>query len=168
MRVFWVLLAVVSLGSGVWLSARVNRPPESIPEPLLIDLQGFAHSLSEWQGKVLIVNFWATWCEPCREEMRTFSDMQAQHAARGIQFVGVALDDAEAVRDYLRLRPVNYPILLGDAAVTRWSDQLGNDLQALPFTVIFDRSGVPQHRRIGLFKAQELHKVLGEMGVSLD
>jgi thiol-disulfide isomerase/thioredoxin len=168
MRIFWVLLAIASMGSGMWLSARINRPPESIPEPLLVDLQGFAHSLSDWRGKILIVNFWATWCEPCREEMKTFSAVQAQAATRGVQFVGVALDDAESVRAYLRLRPVNYPILLGDAAVTRWSDQLGNELQALPFTVIFDSSGAPKHRRIGLFKAEELLRILRDMGVALD
>jgi thiol-disulfide isomerase/thioredoxin len=134
----------------------VMKAPEMLPEPTLVDLDGKAHKLAEWSGKVLVLNFWATWCPPCREEMPAFVALQQELGGQGLQFVGVAIDDPIEVRAYLDRHPVNYPILVGDADVPAWADSLGNQLSALPFSVVFDREGRLAHAHTGLFRRERL------------
>lgn len=153
------LIGLLALLAGVmvqrWVS--VSAPPAVVlPEPTLVNLNGEAHRLVEWRGKVLVLNFWATWCPPCREEMPEFDALQKELGDKGLQFVGVAIDDAEVVRGYLARHPVSYPILVGDAGVPEWADSLGNDLAALPFSVVFDREGRIHYAHTGVFRRQEL------------
>lgn len=155
------LLALMALGAG-FLTQRLLfvEAPLAPPEPMLVDLDGRSHSLTEWRGKVVVLNFWATWCAPCREEMPVFAALQQELGDQGLQFVGVAIDDPEAVRGYLARHPVNYPILVGDAGVPAWADGLGNQLAALPFSVVFDRDGRKIHAQTGLFRREQ---VLGKV-----
>jgi thiol-disulfide isomerase/thioredoxin len=152
-----LLIAALSLVAGVavrnWWFEETTVP---LPEPRLVDLAGRAHTLSEWQGKILILNFWATWCPPCREEMPDFDRLQRELGSDGVQFVGVALDDAGAVRSFLEQHPVNYPILIGDDRTPAWSDSLGNTHAVLPFSVLFDQNGQISHTQIGLFHPAEI------------
>lgn len=155
------LLALAALGAGI-LTQRLLfiKAPPALSEPMLVDLDGRSHSLTEWRGKVVVLNFWATWCAPCREEMPVFAALQQELGDKGLQFVGVAIDDPETVRAYLAGHPVNYPILVGDAGVPAWADGLGNQLAALPFSVVFDRGGRKTHAQTGLFRREQ---VLGEV-----
>jgi len=159
-RIPWFAgVAVLSLVAGIaarqwWGYASLPKPS---PNLWLEDVQDHIHVVpGEWRGKVLIVNFWATWCEPCREEMPEFVRMQNELGGRGLQFVGIALDEAEAVEDFLAGTPVNYPILLGDMAAGEWAEALGNPLSVLPFSVVFDRTGSKVFSRIGVFRPGEI------------
>lgn len=158
-----LLVGLISLLLGVSVHVLFeDRGSEIPPEPLLVDLQGVAHPLSEWRGKYLVLNFWATWCQPCREEMKEFSELQLQWGPKGVQFVGVAIDDPEAVSKFLKEHPVAYPILIGGDKVPEWSDSLGNEISALPFTVVLDPAGRRLHARIGLFRPDALRAVLSK------
>jgi thiol-disulfide isomerase/thioredoxin len=156
-RTLIMTLALAGLLAG-FLTQRWLRPaPVSPPlaEPVLVDLQGGRHPLAEWRGRVVVFNFWATWCPPCREEMPVFAALQQELGARGLQFVGIAIDDPAEVRAYLAKHPVNYPILVGGSDVPAWADSLGNALSALPFSVVLDRSGQVVYRHVGVFRRDQ-------------
>ena len=160
-KLIYVLIAVVALAAGMaaqrWLA--VNTP-EPLPEPLLVDLAGRSHTLAEWRGRVVVLNFWATWCPPCRDEMPGFVQLQQEFEVKGLQFVGVAIDDPGTVRKFLQQHPVNYPVLVGDERAPAWADSLGNTMSFLPFSVVFDRDGHQVHAQIGLFRREQLLKVI--------
>lgn len=120
------------------------------PDFTLKGLDGKTHDIAEWNGKVVVLNFWATWCPPCRKEIPSFIDLEKKYGARGVQFVGVAVDDPKAVRPYIEKMGVNYPILIGDNDKTiRISKEYGNRLGALPYTVLINRDGHIVYARRG-------------------
>ncbi|HIF50564.1 MAG TPA: TlpA family protein disulfide reductase [Thiotrichaceae bacterium] len=121
----------------------------------LSDVDGVQRHLSEWQGKVMVINFWATWCSPCREEIPAFIELQQQYASDGLQFIGIALQQAEEVREFIDEFNVNYPSLVGDDDVIKAAKKLGNDIGALPYTVIIDRNGVISFTRRGPLSKSE-------------
>ena len=104
---------------------------------------GGAHKLSDWHGKAVLVNFWATWCGPCREEIPELVHLQAKYGGAGLQVVGIATDEPEIgpVNEYLKRMVVNYPMLMGDERVGRLVAGLGGNLVGLPYTVVLDRNG---------------------------
>lgn len=107
----------------------------------LPDLAGKAQDMNQWRGKVLVLNFWAPWCPPCRKEIPDFIRLQERHGGAGLQFVGVALDEPDKVSAFVDETGINYPILLGAEQATALSAAAGNRLGGLPFTVVFDRRG---------------------------
>lgn len=126
------------------------------------DSHGVNQPLRQWQGKWLVINFWATWCTPCRQEVPEFSRLQTQYAAKGIQFVGIALDSAEKVADYSRQHPVAYPLLIASEAPMAVIRGLGNAPAGLPFTVIVDREGRLLRSWLGIWKPDALEPVLAD------
>lgn len=161
-RAGWlVLAAAVSLVAGV-LAQRWVAGPTGMPagNPQFPDLEGHPHAVSEWRGKVVVVNFWATWCPPCREEIPEFVRMQTEFGAAGLQFIGIALDEPAAVQGFLREVPLNYPVLIGDDRAARWAERLGNRWGALPFSVVFDRHGTPVRIKAGIFRREPLLDVV--------
>lgn len=111
------------------------------PNYTLKDIEGKSRSASEWDGKVVVVNFWATWCPPCRREMPAFIKFQEAYASKGFTFVGIALDEKSAVVDFTDPMGMNYPILMAEQEGIQLSQDYGNRLNTLPFTVILDRKG---------------------------
>lgn len=108
----------------------------------------------------MVVNFWATWCPPCLQEVPVFVSLQSRYGARGVQFVGLALDDFEAVRDYARLVALNYPTASGDVPVLDLMRRFGNTSQVLPFTALVSTSGEVVDRYTGPLTREALEKRL--------
>ena len=115
---------------------------------------GKAHKLADFHGKAVLVNFWATWCGPCREEIPLLVHLQAKYGGAGLQVVGIATDEPETgpVNDYLKSMVVNYPMVMGTADVGRLVAGLGGNLVGLPYTIALDRNG-----RMFKIHAGELH-----------
>lgn len=114
---------------------------DRLPRFRLPGLDGQEVASSRWAGKILVLNFWATWCPPCLRELPLFDALQRTHAEAGLQVVGIAIDNHEDVARFLAEHPVGFPILLGDTEAIELSRRLGNRAQGLPFTVIFDPRG---------------------------
>ena len=107
----------------------------------LADTDGTLRSVAEWDGKLLILNFWATWCPPCLEEIPTFVRLQSEFADQGVQFLGIALDSQDNARNFLREHSVNYPSLHGQSDAIELGKRYGNTIGALPYTVAISREG---------------------------
>ena len=120
------------------------------------DLAGVRQPLSQWRGKVLVVNFWATWCPPCRQEIPGFIHLQQQYGAQGLQIVGIALDEKTAVQAYADKIGINYPVLLGDLEAVVLSHDSGNYTGGLPYTVVINQQGKLVAAGVGGLKEQEL------------
>ncbi len=160
-------VAVVSAAAGMGFNAWRHRGAEAIEgaaeavwSTRLADLQGSLQPLSQWRGKVLVVNFWATWCAPCREEIPVFVKLQDQYRAQGLQFVGIAIDQRDPVLAFVREFGINYPVLLGGIDVIELSRRAGNRVGTLPFTLIFDRSGKIAATEVGGIKEAQLQALL--------
>jgi thiol-disulfide isomerase/thioredoxin len=134
-----------------------------VPSITLPDLAGAPRTLPEdFPGRPLLVNFWASWCPPCIEEMPELDRFAAQQGDTGVRVVGIALDDQAAVEDFLARIPVRYPILI-DAAGPRDSGvQLGNQRGVLPYTVLVSADGQLLKQRIGPFVHGELDDWAGK------
>lgn len=117
--------------------------PGAIWTATLPDLAGNRQPLDQWRGKVLVLNFWAPWCPPCRQEIPGFIRLQQAYGAQGLQFVGIALDMPDKVRAYADEADITYPLLLGDAEAAGLARAAGNQLGGLPYTVVLDRRGNP-------------------------
>jgi thiol-disulfide isomerase/thioredoxin len=105
------------------------------------DLSGKSQAMSQWSGKVLVLNFWATWCAPCREEIPALMNVQHKYASRGVKIVGIAVDNVAKVRDYADKMSIDYVLLIAGIEALDLSKDLGNGTGVLPFTVVLDRSG---------------------------
>ena len=170
MSLKWVFSGVGALallaGLALWLGARSPAPPVSpVASGVLLaasftDPQGQRHSLGEFQGKVLVVNFWATWCAPCREEMPAFARLQARWGQRNVQFVGLANDDPQRVERFGRDLAIPYPLWVGGDEVGELSKRLGNRLGVLPFTVLLDSDGRILDSRVGPYSEAVLEERL--------
>ncbi|HYL11459.1 MAG TPA: TlpA disulfide reductase family protein [Terriglobales bacterium] len=126
------------------------------PEFALQSLEGATVHLSDFRGKAVLLNFWATWCQPCKIEMPWFEDLQKQYGSQGFQVVGVALDDAskEDIAKFTKEMGVNYPILLGKESV----GSAYGGVQFLPSTFFIDRQGKIVTRIFGLKSKSEIEE----------
>ena len=127
------------------------------------DVAGKQETLAQWQGKVLVVNFWATWCVPCREEMPEFVRLQKEFGGKGLQFVGIAVDDADKVRQFADEIGLNYPALIGGYGAMELSRTFGNRVMALPFTVVVGRDGTIAHTQLGPLKNDQLRRMISKL-----
>jgi thiol-disulfide isomerase/thioredoxin len=108
------------------------------PDFELRDVNGVAHNISEWDGKIVFLNFWATWCGPCLAEIPEFIKLQEKYKEQGVQFVGVAIHSADEIKGYIAKVGMNYPALVGKEEATRVARSLGNLFTVLPYTVVID------------------------------
>jgi peroxiredoxin len=129
----------------------------------LPDTTGSQQSIAQWKGKVLVVNFWATWCIPCRDEMPEFVKAQQEFGDRGLQFVGIAIDDVAKVRDFAAELGLNYPALIGGYGAIELSKSLGNQVGALPYTLFIDRKGRVSRAHLGPLKPAELRSIISQL-----
>jgi thiol-disulfide isomerase/thioredoxin len=115
--------------------------PDRLPEFSLEDLQGKPTPIDTWRGKSLVINFWATWCAPCRHEIPLLEGLSGHWGDRGVQIVGIAVDHRDAVANYARELRIEYPILIGEQDALDVAASLGFDSPVFPFTVFTDRRG---------------------------
>jgi thiol-disulfide isomerase/thioredoxin len=167
-RLLFAGIGVLALlaGTALWFGSRERSPvpiagpaeagPAVVFSTPFAGLDGQRRSLGAFQGKLLVVNFWATWCAPCREEMPAFVRLQERWAARGVQFIGIANDEPEKVRRFGEELRITYPLWTGSQDVADFSRRLGNRLGVLPHTVILDARGIVVESRIGVFAEDDL------------
>jgi thiol-disulfide isomerase/thioredoxin len=134
-------------------AAEDSALPATLPDFTLGDLEGKPRSILSWPGKSMIVNFWATWCAPCRREIPLLRELQKQHGAGGFQIVGVAVDIREDVVKYAQEIGIDYPVLIGEQDGLDAVNKFGQGSIGFPFTVFTDNQG-----RIVLFHLGEIHK----------
>lgn len=124
------------------------------------DLAGTPRQLLEWRGKVIVCNFWATWCLPCREEVPLLVSSRTKFSPKGAEIVGIGIDNGDKIRQFAKDFQINYPVLVGDAASLDLMRKLGNQAGALPYTVVVNRQGAIVYRRLGILRQADLHNVL--------
>ncbi len=139
-----------------------RRIPEQLPRIDLPGLDGAPHSLSEWGNRPLLVNFWATWCEPCRREIPLLKSLRRARAAEKLEVVGIALDTADAVRQYAAAHGIDYPVLVGEQGGLEAASAFGMDT-VLPFSVFADRGGRIVTVKIGELRRAEANLILDRM-----
>lgn len=162
---FLAVAALAGLAGFYWNLSGVIFPVAEDPAHRLMlaslsDLGGKSQALSQWRGKVLVVNFWATWCAPCREEIPALIKVQRNHASNSVQIVGIAIDNAVKVRDYAKEMGIDYVLLLGTGETLGIAKDLGNRAGVLPFTVVLDRSGKVAHAHAGALTEAALSRIL--------
>lgn len=131
------------------------RPDFSLP-----DIHGTVRNVSEWDGHVIALNFWATWCSPCLQEIPEFVALQNKYAEQGLQFVGIALQNADEISGFVKSRGINYPVLVGQMDVVRLAESLGDNMGTLPYTVIIDRNRKINFIKNGRLQGDKAEKVI--------
>jgi len=178
MLILYIAVAGLLIGAGIGVGLKMADQEDTLasvspatPATILAehvpafsypDLDGNIRDGQEWQAKILVLNFWAAWCPPCREETPAFVALQDEYIDDNVKFVGIAIDDPEPVRDFADTYGVNYPILLGDINAVTLSRQLGNRFEGLPFTVVAEPGGRVLLRHQGGLTREQLEPVLKE------
>jgi thiol-disulfide isomerase/thioredoxin len=170
-RFYLIATALAALAAGIWL-AQMRYAPQAPEAPALAALwqlgfpddAGRRQPMSQWRGQVVVLNFWASWCAPCREEMPDFVDLRKQFQPSGVEFVGIAIDNPANVTRFLQQQPVNYPILIGEGAAHSFARQLGNPSGALPYTIVLDRDGSIALSHLGRLPRATLESALRKIG----
>jgi thiol-disulfide isomerase/thioredoxin len=164
------LVGVVAAAGGYAYNTWRTAPQAASDQALaaliaarLPDLSGTPQALDQWRGKVVLVNFWATWCAPCREEIPMLVKLQEKYGERGLQLVGIAIDQAEKVRPYAAEMGMNFPILLGSSDGIALARELGNKAAVLPFTLVLDRNGKIVAREVGALKAPRIEGLVSSL-----
>ncbi len=129
----------------------VTRPDFSLP-----DLDSRQRALSEWDGRVLLVNFWATWCPPCKREIPDFIEVRQQLGAEHFEVIGIAIDNHNAVRKFAQDMNIPYPVLVGEREGSRISTLYGNRMGGLPYSVLIDHEGIIRKTKTGEYRASDL------------
>lgn len=141
-------------------------PPQAAdvaPDFVLPDLQGTPRASSEWHDTVRVVNFWATWCPPCIREIPLLVEIQREYAERGVQVLGVAIDDTEAVVEFAEDFEFNYPVLIGQEDAMDIGHQFLDGFIGLPFTAFTDRSGRIVRVHSGELHREQIEAILAEL-----
>ena len=156
------LKQITPTGAAMTVSAGQCRPDYS-----LNDLSGRPVSGSTWDGRVVLVNFWAAWCPPCRREIPAFSEVREWYHEDGFEIVGIALDDQDNVESFLKgIKNVHYPQLIGQYNAATVMREFGNKSGGLPFSALLDRGGTVRFVKSGELKKtvllEKVEQLLGE------
>ena len=158
-------LSVIALVAGYLVGARLDTPAtgsraDSFFSQTLEDLDGQPHSMNRWRGQLVVVNFWATWCAPCVEEMPALQSIHDEYAARGVVVVGLGIDSPTALRSFRDQHRLTLPLYAAGATGGELGRALGNTSGALPYTVLLDAEGRIVQARLGQIRAPELRRWL--------
>ena len=174
-----VVISVVTLmlcfaGLAVWMErvvepnvtlASQNAAPLDASSSMIYttsfpDMQGKPQSLGQWQHQLLVINFWATWCAPCKEEMTIFAKLQKKYGANGLQIIGIASDSSLNVVKFEKAAPVGYPLLPDEERASAFSRRLGNRLGLLPHTVVVRAGGEIVFTQLGLINEASFEEMI--------
>lgn len=159
------LLATVAAsyaGYRLWDVTRTGAPQvearalDKLFDTEFSDLTNQPRTLGSFKGKVIVLNFWATWCPPCRQEMPAFSKLQNSLGSSGVQFIGMGIDSPSAIKEFALQFPVSYPLLMGGSAGMELMRELGNPNAALPYTFVFRKDGQPAFSHLGMLTEEVL------------
>ena len=155
------LIVILPLLSGSGYAAEAKNAFQKLPKLSLNDLNDKPRLLSDWQGKVILLNFWATWCGPCQTEIPSFIKLQKKYGDRGLQIIGVGLDEVRKLKNFMRTTGINYPILQADpdqqyGLLNQWGDPFG----VLPYSVVIDRSGKLVFMQMGIFSEETFDRII--------
>jgi thiol-disulfide isomerase/thioredoxin len=140
--------------------AGINISPGALYATRFPDTAGHVQELGQWQQKLLVINFWATWCAPCREEMPILDRMQQKYGGNGLQIVGIAVDSTSNVINFAKSNPMTYPLLPDERLAIEFSKRLGNRLGLLPHTAIVRPGGDIIFLKLGVLKEAELDALI--------
>ena len=137
-----------STRSGIPVTVEADKNRKAAPDFALKDMKGADLTLSDYRGKVVLLNFWATWCAPCKIEIPWFSEFQEKYRVRGFAVIGVSMDEDgwDAVKPYVEGKKMNYRVVIGNDALS----QLFGGVESLPTTLLIDRDGKIAARHTGL------------------
>ncbi|MES1941915.1 thioredoxin [Salinisphaera sp. T5B8] len=156
-----LLAAVVVAGVFVYWNSANEKPYR--PDFTLADLDGEPHAIADYDGQVVVLNFWASWCKPCREEVPMLIDAQREYADQGLQIIGIAVDKPEAAAEFAKRYDINYPVLADATEGARIQDRYtaeGAPAGVLPFTAIIDRNGKVVARIAGALNHARLSDIV--------
>lgn len=143
-----IILVMLSLGLAIRafyptnaVSNNTNIATNALFTTSFMNTEGKLQNLRQYQGKIIVLNFWATWCPPCREEMPELTQLHQEYQHKNVVVLGLALDELNLVQEFLQSSPVSYPIFVADTPETDLSGPLGNDKAVLPYTVIINTDG---------------------------
>lgn len=166
-RSSWILIlaaAIIAtaLGAGLsWYKFRITPAADGAVEALwtaeLRSPNGEIHTTDAWRGKIVVINFWASWCPPCVEEMPDLNRSFEKYRSKNVVFVGIGVDSPSNIREFLSKTPVSYPIVLGGLEGGNWAKSLGNPSGGLPFTVLIDEKGSIKKTKLGKIDEVELN-----------
>ena len=162
-----VAVAATGVGAGLawWARSGADEPPPSAPEEnsaaawwgqQFETVDGHSLSMADFQGKPLLINFWATWCPPCVEELPLLDKFFRDNAVKGWQVLGVAIDQKIKVEQFLKKMPLAFPVVVDGASGTQWSRSLGNLTGSLPFSAAFSANSQAIYRKIGKLSEADL------------
>lgn len=149
-----------SRGSGAGSGMNPAAVVEQVLRVQVADVKGKTQSLEQWRGQVLVINYWATWCAPCREEIPVFVRLQERYGSRGLQFVGIAIDQPDKVAEFAAEFRINYPLLLGGLETIELLRLAGNRAGVLPYTLVIDRKGNLVSREPGGLKEARIENLI--------
>lgn len=140
------LIVIAIIVSGLTIRHFIWGPTQTISSEALYatsfpDSEGKVQAMEQWRGKILVINFWATWCPPCREEMPELSRLHEHYQNQDVLVLGIATEDVPKIREFTKETKVSYPLLAGDMEAMNLGNALGNNRGVLPYTVILDRNG---------------------------
>ena len=144
-----------------WLSKSEDNKPRYIVQFSLQDLDGKTRSISEWSDRRVLINFWATWCVPCRREMPMLQSLYLNKDTHNIEIIGIAVDQNEPVRDFINEYGIEFPILIGQSNAYEIMQQLGNTATTLPYTLVVEPDGLITWYKNTELKSEDLPDILG-------
>ena len=166
-RPVYLIFLFLGLISASAVAAETEAMPSSVPAfaATFKTLDGKPVTLAKWKGKVIVLNFWATWCPPCRAEMPFFEASRKKYASRGVVFIGAAIEDgADSVRNFAKANHIAYPLVMaGSEYGIALLQALGNKDAGMPFTMMIDRQGNVVAIKLGILTTARLQQILEPM-----
>lgn len=145
----------------------IEHPLPLRPEFAMQTIDGNIRNIKEWDGQIILLNFWATWCPPCMKEIPDFIELQKKYGDQGLQIIGIAIDDEELVKDFAREIQMNYPVMASEMEGVELSQRYGNEIGALPYTAIINRKGEITRKITGELSMIEAVKILEDLDLEV-